>query len=252
MRWRTHRFLKIVYVLAGSGSFFLGDNRISFSGGDVIIVPAGIKNRIEDDPSAASSLYVSCIAKPVLSFDSAIVSRFSASSICGDQHFSNRIASTMRRMLFAQQQAANATSIQMVTGALQLVQMLIEHPGKKQQAKRSQPLGATISDRELVKRYVDELPKRFFEQTTIEDAAKGVGLPRRTFTALFAEVAGESWLSRVRGLAIGHAKILLAESSKPVVSIAFECGFNDLSTFYRQFKSHCSVSPAKFRTQHLA
>ena len=72
-------------------------------------------------------------------------------------------------------------------------------------------------------------------------------MPRRTFTKLFAEETGTTWLRRVRELAIGHAKTRLRSSDLPIASVAFECGFNDLSTFYRQFKSQVGVSPAAYR-----
>ncbi len=63
MDWRTHPFVKVVYVLSGKGMFHLGNQTEHFSTGDVIVVAPGTRNRIEDDPSSASSLYVCCIAE---------------------------------------------------------------------------------------------------------------------------------------------------------------------------------------------
>lgn len=60
-----------------------------------------------------------------------------------------------------------------------------------------------------------------------------------------------SWLAYVRQLRIDHAKTLLRNSHHNVITIAFECGFNDLSTFYRCFKKSAGVSPEKWRQQSV-
>jgi AraC family L-rhamnose operon regulatory protein RhaS len=39
----------------------------------------------------------------------------------------------------------------------------------------------------------------------------------------------------------------LTEPQKTVLSIAFECGFEDLSTFYRAFKREVGISPNLWR-----
>ncbi len=64
----------------------------------------------------------------------------------------------------------------------------------------------TPADRQLMADYVQSLENEFFEATTIDDAAELLGMSRRTFTKLFTEQTGHTWLQFVRGLAINHAK----------------------------------------------
>ena len=90
MEWRTHPFVKVVYVLSGKGTFHLGQRTEPFSTGDVIVVAPGTRNRIEDDPGSAPSLYVCCIAKSLLRFDSDAVDWLATRVIRGDGHFANR------------------------------------------------------------------------------------------------------------------------------------------------------------------
>ena len=96
--------------------------------------------------------------------------------------------------------------------------------------------------------YVEDLQDHFFEATNLDAAAMGLGLSRRRFTQLFREVTGSSWLNHVRGLRVAHAKHLLAQTERTVLSIAFECGFEDLSTFYRAFKREVGQSPNQWRS----
>ena len=249
MEWRTHSFLKIVYVLHGNGIFHFGKRSQLFSAGDVVIVPPETANRIEDDPASASSLYVCCLATELLDFDPSIIKQFRIRCVRGDGHFANRVASLMRRMVHLQDRGNQINdgqfrSIAMVTEAMNLVQLVLQLKSRKRP-----PIADSNASQqsEQIADYVAGLENDFFEATTIDAAAASVGMPRRTFTKLFCEHTGESWLQYVRRLAITHATVRLRETDTPVTSIAFECGFNDLSTFYRQFKSQVGVSPAAYR-----
>lgn len=51
----------------------------------------------------------------------------------------------------------------------------------------------------------------------------------------------------IRKRRIEHACHLLANSDKPLSEIALMCGFSDQSHFCAMFKSHTSLTPAKFR-----
>ena len=48
-------------------------------------------------------------------------------------------------------------------------------------------------------------------------------------------------------LRVEHARRLLQQTHRTIASIAFECGFEDLSTFYRAFKREVGTSPRRWR-----
>ena len=130
----------------------------------------------------------------------------------------------------------------MVSEALRLL-LLVE----EQQSKPVDASPQTADSRRIVQAYINSLPGRYFEETTIETAAARLGIGRRKFTRLFTELTGTTWLNYIRSLAIDHARHRLKTSDIPIPSIAFECGFNDLSTFYRQFTKRVGLSPATYR-----
>lgn len=244
MEWRTHRFLKFIYVLQGQGTIHYENRNDEFETGDLVVVAPGTRNRLEDAPGAAASLYVCCLAKSRLGFDPRLTDWLPTGVLRGDGHFANRVGSTLRRLVHAQDAEETMRPLAMVAEALRLVQLVCERTAK---TPRTGP--PSSASRDAMKRYIASLPSRFFEATTIEDAARQLNLSRRAFTKMFAQYTGESWLQHVRRLAIEHAQQRLRETDLPIVSVAFECGFNDLSTFYRQFKSQCDVSPARYREQ---
>jgi AraC-like DNA-binding protein len=243
MEWRTHPFVKVVYVLSGRGLFFLGNKEEAFAATDVIVVPPGTRNRIVDDPNSAASLYICCVARNLLRFDRSLSTQLPCRVLRRESHFAHRVASVFRRMVHAQQSTTTLRPVSLVADAMKLIQMISERSNESHKSER----GST-SDRQRVQQYVDSLPSRFFEETSIDATADRLEIPRRTFTKLFAEIAGNTWLQHLRRLAIEHAQRRLRGSDVPIASISFECGFNDLSTFYRQFRRHCGMSPGEYRT----
>ena len=242
MEWRTHSFVKIVYVLNGDGTFLVGKRRISFSKGDVMCIPPGTRNRIVDGPNAASSLYVCCVARGVLRFDPSLIPQLPCRGLPRERQFAYRVSTVVRRMVHTQQITSKMRPISMVTDALKLIKMICERSRETYKVDRS-----SIDYQQRIQQYIKELPSHFFEETSINAAADKLAIPRRTFTKLFAEITGDTWLQHVRYLAIKHARHRLHETDLPVTSIAFECGFHDLSTFYRQFQRQCGISPGRYR-----
>lgn len=242
MEWRTHEFVKIVYVWKGRGEFHIGNVIHPFTASDVIVIPPGTPNRIVDDATAASSLYVCCIATRLLEFDPRLIQTLTSRLHHHHHGFSNRVASLLRRMVHSQQKPP-ATSITMVANAMRLMQVVLELHAKTRPIEQQEG-----DERAVIQQYIATLPNRFFEASTIDSVSHQLGIPRRTFTQLFHELTGETWLSHIRRLAIEHAQQRLCQSDLPITSVAFECGFHDLSTFYRQFKKQAGMSPGEYRS----
>jgi transcriptional regulator GlxA family with amidase domain len=101
--------------------------------------------------------------------------------------------------------------------------------------------------RTRVAAYAQELERTFFEERQIDGAAARLGLSRRRFTTLFREVSGDTWFNTVRALRLAHARRLLRETGRSVTSICYECGFEDISNFYRAFRAAERTSPDSWR-----
>ncbi|MEL6106055.1 MAG: AraC family transcriptional regulator [Planctomycetota bacterium] len=242
MEYRSHAFLKLVYVIRGAGVMELFDRVVHFQEGDLIVVQPQTINRIVDAPDAASSLYVCCIAPELFAFEPTLVSRVQDGLVASDAHFSNRVGNQLRRMRHAQSNGGQDAPLAMVASALRLVQWILHQAPRA--SDRAVPSG---NEQQRVREYVHTLDTEFFEATTIDEAAHRLGMSRRSFTKWFHEITGKTWLTYIRRLMIRHARHQLLQTNLSIATIAFESGFNDLSTFYRQFKSQVGMSPKAYR-----
>jgi AraC family L-rhamnose operon regulatory protein RhaS len=98
-----------------------------------------------------------------------------------------------------------------------------------------------------VEAYLQSLEHGFFDDEPLDEVARRLGLSRRAFTSRFRSVAGMSREASLRQLRVAHACRLLRDTERSIIGIAFECGYNDLSSFYRAFKRETKRTPASWR-----
>ena len=63
----------------------------------------------------------------------------------------------------------------------------------------------------------------------------------------FKEYTGKSISSYINDYRIYNAKQMLKNTEKSVLSIALECGFNEVSYFVKTFRLHTGLSPLKYK-----
>lgn len=244
MEWRQHAFIKIIYVLSGNGEVHIDNSCLDFKQKDIFVIPVGRRNRIVDSPNEPASLYVLCITPAVLGFDPGIEQRLTEGRLPRSDYSANQVERLLRHLLFQQSYCGQEASLAMAASALNLLQIVVEKPVPGKQYENSD----SVTSLEMVD-YLRHLDSHFFEPEDINTAAQRLGISRRAFTKQFRQATGTSWLQYVRSKAVGHAACLLLETSAPIPSVAFECGFADLSTFYRQFKAVTGSTPASWRKQ---
>ncbi|MBI1375271.1 MAG: helix-turn-helix domain-containing protein [Phycisphaera sp.] len=255
---RRHDFAKALYVLSGGGRVWIDGEPHACAAGDVVIVPIGRTNRVEDAPRAAMSLYAMCVRPGVwATADAALGERMPCGTVTPGDSAGGRLRDLLRRMLYVQSTDTPGRRAHLAGLALQTL-ALIEQlgvRGAKRQATGAARDAITTAGTptpkndpdDAMRRYIDELEHRFYESTSLDAEAERLGMSRRRFTELFKRHAGATWLNHVKALRLRHARRLLAQTHRTVTSIAFECGYGDLSTFYRAFTGEHGESPLDYR-----
>jgi AraC family L-rhamnose operon regulatory protein RhaS len=245
-----HEAVEVFYVLGGAGVFELEGRPVPCLAGDVVVVPINHRHRIEDDRKKPFSLYGVRLHPQVWRWDPALGRDLPAGRLPRDKMLSLQVRAEVRRLLFEQTCCRPGYAGMMVGVALQLLALLTRVRGHGPATEPVEPGGAS-GLRETVEAYVAQLDRRFFEAARLDGIAKQLGMCRRRFTELFREITGASWSDYLRALRVDHSKQLLRETNRSVLSIAFESGFEDLSTFYRVFQRRVGTSPHCWRQQQL-
>ena len=90
------------------------------------------------------------------------------------------------------------------------------------------------------------------EWPSLEAVAAAVGMSRWGFCRFFKRESGLPWTAWLRCRAIDRARDLLADTDLPVVRIAMEVGFSNLSWFNRCFREITGSSPSRYRTTSVS
>lgn len=243
MDWTQHHFTKLLYVFEGRGRLLTPGGAFPLNPGRVALVPSGQKHRISDDEPL--SLYVLCLRESILPTTRTGMTCRSA----GHPALREMAEGSLCEMLYEQTTRHPGWESIVAGKALMLWgSWMRSQSGHKEMSPRFR--AGTSHHR--VEAYIAELQQSFYRSETLEDAARHCGLGIRRFTQIFRELTGTSWLNFVRELRITHARRLLQATSRSIVSVCFECGFEDLSNFYRAFRKSCGMSPQRWRENQAA
>lgn len=104
--------------------------------------------------------------------------------------------------------------------------------------------GKAIIHFEKMLRFIAEY---FSDRITIGIVAQSAGVSTNYAISLFNKMLQRTIKQHITDVRVYHAQMLLAETEAKILTIAMDCGFGSLSSFYRTFHSATGVSPAVFR-----
>lgn len=105
--------------------------------------------------------------------------------------------------------------------------------------------GPAINQVEKMLRFVAE---HYVDPINLQDVAEAGGVSQNYAVSLFKKVLGRTIKAYITDIRIFHAKMLLAETDKKILTVAMDCGFGSLSSFYAAFQSQTGTAPATFRS----
>lgn len=97
-----------------------------------------------------------------------------------------------------------------------------------------------------IKKAIAYIEMHFTEKITLNAVATAAGYHPTYFSKLFVNITGETYISMLTRLRLGHAKSMLANGFS-VSDACFQSGFCSLSNFLEVFKKNCKVAPSEYR-----
>lgn len=247
MPMRRDPFFKLIYVLKGAGELRLISRAQRLAQGTLATVPANTQHQLADAPNEPMTLLVLCIAKTVMQrLPDGFARMDGEPRVLRNDGLRHEAEGLLRSLFFEQSMDRPGAATAMTGLALQLLATVARAASPEKLA----PLPSAGGPESRVAAYVRELPQRFHESEKLDTVCDRLGISRRYFTRLFKKLSGKSWLQAVRELRLAHAKNLLRRSGRTIITIAFESGYEDLSTFYRAFTAAEGLAPQAWREKH--
>lgn len=89
--------------------------------------------------------------------------------------------------------------------------------------------------------------QNFTREIALPEIAAIANMAITTFCNFFREQYRTTFVEYLNTVRIGHACKLLSERDQNIVEVAYECGFNNLANFNRQFKKYKKMTPTQYR-----
>jgi AraC-like DNA-binding protein len=108
-----------------------------------------------------------------------------------------------------------------------------------------------LLDRTRMNKVFEYTFNNFKQKILVEDVAGLISMGSHSFCRFFKTKTKKTYVDFLIEVRIGHACRLLVEKDLNVGEVAYECGYNNISHFYHQFKAITEKHPLEYRASYL-
>ena len=255
--FHLHDVLEIGWCRSGQGVFMVEDKAYAFKEGDVFVIgtsEAHFAYSPRGTPSQWSFLFVD---PPRLLGPAADPALFDLAGCCGPR-FENLfrgdrdalLCETVRKIVdeFRKRKHFYRDAIKSL-----VVNFLVELQRRQEPAKQSRHRAQrSYETMRSIEPALNMMARDYRRSITLGALAKGCFMSVSHFRRVFSSQMGVSPRDYILGCRIAMAACLLSGTAQPVTAIAYETGFQTISSFNRQFQKRKKCSPREWRRQSRA
>lgn len=259
--WHYHPELELHYIIKGEGIRFIGNNISHFSAGEITLLGENLPHAWrcnEEYFQPDSGLNVE-----------AIIIQFR--SDCFGEKFLNLPESRLIPQLFEKaksgmvikgkareklallmKEAIQATDLDRIILLLSILKVLAE-------AEETLPISlpkpflnkSNEYDTIRLHKICSYTLSNYKKEISLEEISSISNLSVTSFCRYFKLMTKTSYYNFLTQIRISHACRLLIDDNYPTNVICFECGFNNVSNFYRHFKRITGLTPFEYKRSYI-
>ncbi len=258
--WHQHPELEIIFFREGEGNAFVGNHVGEFTTGDVYMLGANLPHTFQkadpDLPTAALVIQFlpDCWGDTLLDMPEARDLRQLFSSALMGLKIAPAEATQLAPLLLNLEQAQGFKRLLLLWEVLHQIAQ-----SKNNSLLSTHEMGALQTRQQaridMIFRYTIE---HYAQPITLEDVAAEAGMTVPAFCHYFRKSTKKTYIEFLNEVRIGKASQQLIDTQKTVAGIAYECGYNTLANFNKQFLRIRGMRPSDYRkvfsetTSHLS
>lgn len=259
--WHYHPELELHYIIKGEGIRFIGNNISNFSAGEIILLGENLPHTWrcrEEYFQPESGLNVE-----------AIVIQFRPD--CLGEHFLNLPEAhlipqlyekaktgivlkgkTRERLASLMREAVKATDLDRIIQLLNILKLLAETEEVTHIALPKQFLPESNEYATLrLNKVCSYTLSNYKKEISLEEVSSISNLSITSFCRYFKMMTKMTYYNFLTQIRISQACRLLIDDNYPTNVVCFECGFNNVSNFYRHFKRITGLTPLEYKRSYL-
>ena len=250
-----HKGFEFTYIVKGHGKFYGGSRLLNFKEGELYFFGVGFPHLFVNDKAFLASKEKA--HSIIIQFDEdfftqnfLLIPEFNqVKKLLKMAYWGVKIArpsAELRKLLTG---IVRKKGLQAVIALLQLFEILSSLPKSAMTNISSEALNSFDEKLEPVYQYI---LGNFKHEISTGKAAEMAFMNASAFCRYFKRRTGKTLSQFTNHVRITHAVHLLMETGMDISGICYECGFDNLSYFNRQFKAQTGESPTAYRKGHKA
>lgn len=258
--WHYHPELELHYTIKGEGVRFIGDNVANFSEGELILLGENLPHTWRCDEryyQPESDLQVEaivmqfrpdCLGKDLLMLPEAYL----LPKLFEKAKHGMQIQGIAReRIIHLMSMAVESENLDRLVLFLQIL---------KTMAETEEYTGITAAhgfykpnelETQRLNRICTYTMSNYKSEISLEEIAGFSNLSVTSFCRYFKMMTRKTYFDFLTEIRISHACRMLVENRYPISVVCFECGFNNISNFYRHFKKVTGMKPFEYKRKYL-
>ncbi|BDD02852.1 AraC family transcriptional regulator [Aureibacter tunicatorum] len=254
-----HPELQLTYILESNGTFFIGDNIKNFKAGDILLIGANLTHVFRNDKLYYEDSNEEVRAKAISVF-------FTETSF-GADFFELPEAAKIKDLIKKSGRGLKITgetrdliaplleTLKDLEGFFRIIKMLeilnliaenlesdVEYLSSLSYSKFLKE-----SDSKKINDVFEYVMQNFSENIKLSDVADIANMSVTSFCRYFKLRTRKTFSLFLNEIRVGHACKLLKENKYNISEICYECGFNNISNFNRQFKAITNYTPTEYK-----
>ncbi len=254
LRLHSHDYYQVYFILGGQLIHHTETGSAPLSYGEVFIIPPNMPHYIEAEPDTVDFYSMSFLPSffPENNSGNRLIADFlyylktaTAEKILpkfslrhDDIIFAETIFNRIMNEFSAERTAKNEMLYEYVSLLLTMFARIYFE--QETLALRSE------ANKETVIHCIAYIQNHFDEDITLDEITKHSAMSKTRFCNLFNSITGTSFKNYLNMFRIKKASEMILTGEK-LSAVSTRCGYNDFSTFYRNFKKYMSVSPAEYQ-----
>ncbi len=259
--WHYHPELELVYTIKGEGVRLIGDNISTFAPGDIVLVGANLphvwrcnEEYFQNNPDLQAEAIVlqfrpECLGRYLLNLPEAYLIPKLFEKAKSGLLITGEAKTRLEPLLRA---AVHATDLDRVILLLSILKIISE-------ASEVQPITSqhhafkqsNESDVQRINKVYTYTMSNYKKDISLEEIAAITNLSVTSFCRYFKLITKRTYYDFLIEIRISQACRLLIEDKLLIEVICFDCGFNNVSNFYRHFKKITKLTPLEYKRKYL-
>ena len=258
--WHAHSEYQLFVVLKGTGTRFIGDSIKSFKSGELIFTGPHLPHlwrsdeiyfeKTSDHKTKGIVIYFSenFLGDHILEKEEMLsIKKLFSKSMRGLEFYGSKKSEVIELM----KELVHLQGIHSVIHLLHILEILAT-------TKEYHYISSTHYENSFNQHETDRLNKvyeyafkNFRKKILLEEIAALLHMTPTSFSRYFSMKNNKSFSRFIAEIRIKHACEMLTETDESIAQVCYDCGFNTLSNFNKQFKEIMSKKPTEYKKEFM-